>query len=272
MIPYTTIGGNFKQTTMKQFFALLSFFFPLIAFGQFTWQDLQTVSYDKQETIWLGKIDNPEITEFTLTAENVKAEYIQYDFSTLLIPRFDFLGFIDTTYRRIKIYFTSVAKNSSDASTYDVKGISIVNNTKCNFNGNIKFNQIRKYKDLHFGVDAYLENAGIKAEGLIIADYEFKEDSTQKNSGIFKGIITFYWYMDKFGILHYDDIDLHSSDRYYNNQYVGTWKEYGKTNYKVCNWGEWRIPFAGNLDIGAAEFSPNPIYKDRGWKDLVIGE
>jgi hypothetical protein len=43
--------------------------------------------------------------------------------------------------------------------------------------------------------------------------------------------------------------------------------EYGNPKLKICNWGEFRIPFSGDLDIGAGEFSPNPKYFSKGWAD-----
>jgi hypothetical protein len=31
------------------------------------------------------------------------------------------------------------------------------------------------------------------------------------------------WYLDNHNILRYDDLDINLSDRFFNNQYVGTW-------------------------------------------------
>ncbi|MBM0654943.1 hypothetical protein JMN11_14995 [Capnocytophaga genosp. AHN8471] len=38
---------------------------------------------------------------------------------------------------------------------------------------------------------------------------------------------------------------------------------------KPCNWGLHRIPCSGDLDYGAAEFSPNEKYYPYGWKDYT---
>lgn len=51
---------------------------------------------------------------------------------------------------------------------------------------------------------------------------------------------------------------------------MGTWTEYNSNEMKCSNWGERRIPFSGDLDIGAGEFSPNPKYFDKGWENLKI--
>ena len=124
-------------------------------------------------------------------------------------------------------------------------------------------------REIQEGVDNRLANAGFKAEGILIGDYEFKEDSMQKHSGVFQGIMMLYWYVVKPGIIHFDDIEMHVSDGYCNNQHCGTWTAYGESIPKVCNWGMYRIPFSGDLDIGAGEFSPNSKYYSNGWKDFT---
>jgi len=64
----------------------------------------------------------------------------------------------------------------------------------------------------------------------------------------------------------FDDIEEYSDD-YRNNQFVGTWTSYKTGVKKVANWGVCRIPCSGDLDWGAAEFSPAPEYKKYGWED-----
>ena len=53
---------------------------------------------------------------------------------------------------------------------------------------------------MHFGVDEIYKNEGIKAQGLLIGEYHFKEDIKQQNSGEFIGVMTLYWYIDRFDI------------------------------------------------------------------------
>ncbi len=54
-------------------------------------------------------------------------------------------------------------------------------------------------------------------------------------------------------------------DSYCNHQFMGTWSPYDAENKKPAYWGDYRIPEAGDLDIGAGEFSSNPEYASRGW-------
>ncbi len=221
----------------------------------------------QQTQEWLSRIENPEYKDDILNKENLKSIYLKYDFSTLIIPKQEFLGYIGNNFRRIKIYFTSVCKDTSSPENYKVEGLSIVVNNVSSFIGKINIEQVREYKSMHYGLDDIYKNAGFKSQGIIIGKYEFKEKNDNKHSGVFSGVMTLNWYLDKFEIIHYDHIECFS-DRYRNNQYVGIWKDYNNGSEKVCNWGEYRIPFSGDLDIGAAEFSPSEKYYKMGWEDL----
>jgi len=224
----------------------------------------------QQSNEWIRLINNPKYDIDRLRIEDFKADFYKYDFSKLMIPRYDFIGFIGSNYRRIRITFTSITKSSVNIGTYLVKGFSLVGNNKCDFSGEIAIDQIRVYKNMHFGTDDEYKNQGIKKQGVLIGKYEFKENPAKLESGVFAGVMTMYWYLDRHGVICYDDIEFSCSDRYCNNQYVGTWLKYGADKGKVCNWGELRIPFSGDLDNGAAEFSPNPKYLKMGWDNLDL--
>ena len=235
----------------------------IIAFFSFS-----TTICGQQSTEWLKKLENPEYEIDKLKKENFITKYRKYDFSTLLVPKTNFIGYIGKDFQRIKTHFSSITKDTSNPNKYLITGISTVSNTVCDFTGEIIIQQVREYKSMHYGVDNKHKNSGFKSQGILIGTYILKENKTQKHSGVFKGIVTLNWYVDKFGIIQYDRIELFS-DRYRNNQYIGTWTDYKTGNKKICNWGEYRIPFSGDLDIGAAEFSPNPKYKNKGWNQIV---
>ena len=225
-------------------------------------------SFAQQTTEWIRLLENPEFETDSLKNENSILKYLHYNFSTLMSPKEEFLGFIGNEYKRIRIFITAINKEAIDQSSYFVQGLSRVGTNVCNFQGTIKIQQIREYQFMHYGIDSVYEKIGFKAQGLLIGNFEFKEDSSVAYSGIFKGLNTLYWYIDKFDILHFDNIKWYS-DRYCNNQYVGTWTQYNNQKSKICNWGESRIPFSNDLDQGAAEFSPNSKYIDQGWDDYI---
>lgn len=218
-----------------------------------------------QQTIeWLKQLDHPQFPKWTLKEENMLSKYLKHDFSRLLTPNTEILGYIGANYGRIKVTFSSVKKSSTLPNLYYVSGSTTVATNTCDFEGTITVEQIREFKQMHYGVDDMYRDHGIKSEGILIGRYQFSENPHQNHVGIFGGVMTLWWYLDRNGTVQYDSLEIHS-DRFRNNQYVGTWTEYGNLKGKPCNWGEYRIPFSGDLDIGAGEFSANPKYYEVGW-------
>jgi len=174
-------------------------------------------------------------------------------------------GFIGDNYQRIRVKFVSVTKDGSSPDTYSIYGKSMVKNNICDFRGTIKISAIGKYKTLSYGVDSSYYNKGIKGQYVITGSYNFNENETQPHSGIFKGVFQSNFYLDKNDKVHYDDID-DVSDGFTNNQFIGQWISYKGNLVKQCNWGDFRIPNDGDLDIGAGEFSPGDKYLKYGWQ------
>ena len=56
---------------------------------------------------------------------------------------------------------------------------------------------------------------------------------------------------------------------YNNNQFVGTWTGYDKSNKLTANWGDSRIPHSGDLDVGTSEFAINRKYQSNGWDSFI---
>lgn len=224
-------------------------------------------AFGQQTTEWLKKLENPELASCELKEENVLSDYLKHDFSDLLMPKRQVLGYIGANYRRIEVTFSAVTKSATLTNVYHVFGSTTVSNNKCDFEGTITVEQIREFKQLHYGVDDMYKDQGIKSQGILVGRYRLTENPGQNHVGIFQGVMTLWWYLDKNDRVQYDNLESHS-DRFRNNQYVGTWTEYGKQEGKPCNWGEYGIPFSNDLDIGAGEFSVNPKYYDVGWNEF----
>ena len=59
------------------------------------------------------------------------------------------------------------------------------------------------------------------------------------------------------------------ADGFSNNECIAIWTSY-KTGKKMkCNWGDFRIPNSGRLDIGAGEFSVAEEYVKYGWENYT---
>jgi hypothetical protein len=203
----------------------------------------------------------------TLSKKEFKSLVTKFDFSSLWTRtnNASVYGFIGNDYQRLRIKIISVRKDKNKPDTYTVFGKSIVRNNINRFSGTIKITKARIYKIMHWGVDDEYKNKGIRRQGVIIAGYNFLEDQSEPHSGIFNGRLATFWYIDKNGNLKYDDIEK-ESDSYSNNQFVGTWKGYKNNLILISNWGDYRIPLSGNLDVGAGEFSPDDKYLKFGWQ------
>ncbi|WP_299578777.1 hypothetical protein [Mucilaginibacter sp.] len=209
------------------------------------------------------QLQNPD-----LSGKELKSQLIHYNFSGLFTQTDNSVvyGFIGRDYQRIRIKLINVTKDKV-ANTYKIYGKSMVKDNICDFYGTITISNIRKFKVTSNGVDDVYKNAGIKGQFVIFGDYIFSENKNQKHAGTFKGVVASRFYIDRYNNIKYDDIDS-VSDSFTNNQFVGEWTAYKGTLTERCNWGDFRIPDSGDLDIGTGEFSPNEKYLKNGWKNI----
>ncbi|GAA4355579.1 hypothetical protein GCM10023185_18530 [Hymenobacter saemangeumensis] len=193
-----------------------------------------------------------------------KNQYLKYDYAPLWLhtPHEAVVGFIGADYQRLQMKFLTAVKDPAQPDTYRVSGKSKVANSICAFTGTIIVRHVRERRSLPLPVDARVSPA--REAGLLLAEYQLSEITTQPKTGVFSGILLTRWFLDKTGRLHYDDLEKYA-DGYSNNQFVGTWTPHIGTKVLRCNWGDYRIPNAGDFDMGAGEFSPNEKYRAKGW-------
>jgi len=189
------------------------------------------------------KFLNDFLLESELKSENALDNYSQFDFSKIweLTENNNVLGIIGKEHQRLKIKLISIKKDQDNPNEYLVFGKSCVKGTICDFNGKITLTEIKEVKELHFGVDDEYADKGIKSQGILIAEYEFNENSEQKHSGIFKGKFYSKWYLNSKNQIEYDNIEF-ISDGYTNNAFFETWKSYTTDKEKICNLADYRIP------------------------------
>ncbi len=217
------------------------------------------------------KFLNDFVPDYEFNPENVLANYNKFDLSGIWTQTENYLiyGIIGEEHQRIKVKLLSVIKNAGNPVEYLVSGKSNVKGNICDFSGTISLIEVREIKNLHFGVDDEFKELGIKAQGIVIADYEFHENQNQKHTGIFKGKLYSKWHLTTDNQVNYDDIES-MSDGYMNNAFVGSWKGYSSEKERICNWADFRVPNANeDFDIGAGEFSPSPKYYSMGWENYI---
>ncbi|MGD0339763.1 MAG: hypothetical protein ABSB78_13360 [Bacteroidota bacterium] len=169
------------------------------------------------------------------------------------------LGFIGDNYQRFRIHLISVIKNNDNPYEYMIYGKSKVKTNICEFQGRLVIKQVYIYKNPE--VPEY-------KTGYLKGEYYFTENKKDRGTGYFKGIFTTYWYFDKNNLLKYDFL-MSDADGFSNNEFVGTWTSYQDGQSKKCNWGDFRIPDSGDLDVGAGEFGVATKYENNGWKDYT---
>ncbi len=202
-----------------------------------------------------------------VSENNVINQYSKYDFSGLWTKTDNnfVYGIIGNNYQRIFIKFIFIEKNLNSPNEYLVYGKSKVKTEICNFIGKILIQKIQEFSNDNFGIDNEYKNKGIIKQGILTAKYEFLENKEQNHSGKFEGVLQTTWYLDSNKSLHYNDINI-NSDSYFNNSFVGTWKMYSSSKEKICNWGDYRVPFTKcDFDIGSGEISISEKYLKNGW-------
>lgn len=223
-----------------------------------------------------AQADKNFLTDFMLGSElkqeYVLDKYIKFDFSNIWLKteNNEIYGIIGDEHQRIRIKLLTARKNQKNPYEYLISGKSNVKETICDFQGTIYLIEIYEVKELRFGVDDEYADKGIKSQGVLIADYEFKENKEQNHSGIFKGKLYTKWYLNSKNQIVYDNIEF-ISDGYFNNAFVGIWESYSTTNKKKCNWADYRVPNANkNFDIGVGEFNVSEKYWNKGWLDIAL--
>ena len=169
------------------------------------------------------------------------------------------LGYIDTGYQRFCIHYFTVTKSPTDPYKYMVTGKTKIKDVVSTFTGTITIKKALLLKVQEFPT---------LQRGTVYAEYKFIEDPKKPTSGVLAGKMQTNWYLNKDHALLYDNIDAETNG-YRNSQYTGTWTGNKNKKVKKCNWGDYRIPASGPLDIGVEEFSIKDRYLKNGWQNYA---
>jgi hypothetical protein len=222
----------------------------VLLFGKTYTQDTTTTNFfDQIKTYDLSTI---------LTADSIISE--DGENGKEKFKRAEILGFIGDDYQRLFIHFVSVIQNPTNPYEYLVFGKTKVKETICSFQGTITVRQARVY--ISADIPTY-------KQGFAICDIILYEDKKQPSTGFIKGMMKSEFLIDNKGRFRYDATSF-LADGYSNNQFDGSWTSYKTNTSKKCNWGDYRIPQCGDLDIGAGEFSVNDKYLKSGWTNYRI--
>lgn len=224
----------------------------------------------KESEKWL----NESLNDSIVGKKELKPDFIKYDFSSLWLAHQEAcMGYIGNNFQRFYIHFLGIEKDSTNPMRYWVIGKSRVGNNICDFEGKIVIQHIREIekhsrktflKIAEQQKDTELLRKTKPQKYIVLTEYTFKEDSVQWGSGIFRGIMKSLFYI-KNNKVTYDDLDY--GDSFYNNAAAGIWKSYKSGARKVCNWGDFKIPYSDSLGGGTAEFFVFKKYRKYGWEN-----
>lgn len=191
-------------------------------------------------------------------ADSIQTEYDESGMGK--VKRAEILGFIGNDFQRFQIHFSSIIKNPKNAYQYFACGKTKVKENLCSFKGTIKIKKAELYiiRDI----------PGYK-QGFVDCDVILNEDRSLPNSGFIKGKLRSNIEINPKGQFGYDALLL-VSDSFSNNEFVGTWTDHQTNESKRCNWGDYRIPHSGDLDIGAGEFYVSEKYLKNGWVSYML--
>jgi hypothetical protein len=217
----------------------------------------QTFAQSTETSDFFTQIKNYNLSTI-LTADSILAE--DNEDGKDKIKRAEILGFIGDDYHRFYIHFISIIQNPTNPYEYFVYGKTKVKETICPFQGIITIKQAKLYKT---------GDIPIYKQGFATCDVILYEDKKQSSTGFIKGTLKSEFLIDNKGQFRYDALSF-VADGFSNNQFVGSWTSYKTNSTKKCNWGDYRIPECGDLDIGAGEFSVNEKYVKNDWVSYML--
>jgi len=170
------------------------------------------------------------------------------------------LGFIGTSYQRFYLHYTSVRPDPAHPYVYQVRGKTRVKTNVCAFTGTLTVTKARLYKAPNAEYPQF-------REGELTCRVELAEDRRQAGSGIIRGTLTTYFYLDARGQPQYNTLE--PADGFSNNQCVATWTSYTTQQRKPCHWGDFKIPESGDLDFSVSDFEVAAKYVANGWQTYM---
>ncbi|BDD07775.1 hypothetical protein FUAX_02070 [Fulvitalea axinellae] len=212
--------------------------------------------YDPKQVDFSSEYYKIQNSLFTDLETDVFDSVASYDFSGIWKRGYSQEGVIGVNYRRIEISISDVVKDKANPMKYFVYGVSEVADNRCDFSGELEL--LNGYSLRESDVENVMQ-------GVVFGRYTFREDSAQNHPGLFSGIVESGFLIDhQDGKVKLDTLSI-DADGYANNNFVGTWTGYDAGKAKKCIWGEYRLPFTFDFDIGDGEMIVNKKYRKYGW-------
>ena len=232
--------------------------------------DCSQVDFSAEYREWLVPDSNERFEDITLELLNKGYDFDRFLFNSSLFVFEDengnancfkessFDGVLGAGYARIEIFIRPEVERI-DSLTFRVKGKSKVGKNICDFAGEIQIEHI-------FHIWERTNDPDSPDYCVMVGRYLLKEDEMQGGSGFFRGVCGVYCYVDDETKAVCLDIDLGVADGWNQRNYVGVWQSYKTNVEKKCIWGEYRLPYTFDFDIGDGEMRINPKYVSPEWE------
>ena len=197
------------------------------------------------------------------TTKDVLPLLLKYDLSHLWTTDFQKFtyGYIGPDFQRLFVHIESAKKDTVNSRGYRVVGKTRVKENICSFSGTFTLQKAVIQKVFEFPH---------VLQGAVVGTFELHEEKNQKGSGTFQGLFITHWFVDSLGQIAYDSLAA-VADGYSNNLFSGSWRSYKTESEKVCNWGDFRVPYSEDLDVGTGEFAPDMKWAKNGWQTYIDG-
>jgi hypothetical protein len=197
-------------------------------------------------------------------SKNELSRFRSYNFATVwkfgMTHEYD--GFASDSMTRVRLKFCSLRRKSP--TIYAAKGFFLYNGRMSSFQGELTLTNVALINPYDEGCEDPYPIERIRAEGIVVANFRF----TLSDSSYLAGTSSGEWWVDSIDHLH-ANYRGDCADGFVNNQFAGTYYCSSTRQNLIIAWGDFRIPFSRDLDIGVGEFSPNPKYADQGWQSYL---
>lgn len=200
----------------------------------------------------------------------LKKQLKQFDFSAVILPdslqpdlnstqkiaRPKILAFVGNNYMRFEIRIAEAFKDSANPTRYRMWGRTRHMGWARTFIGDLYVLDVNLEKKAQKG----LRKGWIKFKVLM------REDSLSQGAAHYEGTLTCHFILTQNNQILYD-ATLLGKPEFKNNQFVGNRIPFdNRKAAEVCNWGDFRIPDCGDLDVGKDQFRPNEKYLNQNWR------
>lgn len=204
----------------------------------------------------------------------------QHDLSLLLETTADrgpngsihvFNGFFGPSHRRIEVIFTEVQRDANQPTRYYLRGKNRYKGIITPFAGTFTITQLADQphftkQELAEGYDREVNQASLyTAVGYCV----LREDSTYKNSGVFRGQLALDWWVNPDGELRQSSRTSRTLTQNGGIKFDGQWLPYGQATAKSVVWVEDIFAYGphilNNFAIGERDPDFNPKYAKLGW-------